>query len=114
MQGAAGREIGRCPAELTMSDSSSGQVFLCCFLALCWVCVSMCGSRGAKGVASVGGCWELLPCPSEPMPAGFKKDPQLVKGEWVVNVGKASVVTYFRRKNYCKEAIVSRERSENM
>lgn len=38
---AVGREVGSCPEELIMSDSSSGQVFLCCFPALCRVCVSM-------------------------------------------------------------------------
>jgi len=49
------------------------------------------GSRGAKGVASVGSCEKLHPCLTKPAPASSKTDLLLAKAKPVSNGGSASV-----------------------
>lgn len=55
-------------------------------------------SRGAEGVVAVRRCWKLLPCPTEPMPAGSKTDPLLAKAEPTSDSGSTSEINTLRRR----------------
>lgn len=69
------------------------------------------------GVASVGSCQEPPPCPAEPVPDSSRMDVLLAKAKPFSHRGKASVITYLRRKQkgYCADVIAAREEwSENM
>jgi len=55
------------------------------------------GSRGAARAASVGSCWKLPPCPTEPVPFSSKTDLLLAKTMPISDGGSNSVVTYLRK-----------------
>lgn len=53
-------------------------------------------SREAEGVAAMRTCWKLLPCPTEPMPAGSKTDPLLAKAEPNSDSGSTTEINTLR------------------
>ena len=63
----------------------------------------------ATRVASVRRHQKLLPCWTEPVPAGSKMDLLVAKAEPVSDVGSTSVIPYLRKGKKCCVAAAGRE-----
>lgn len=80
------------------------------YICFTWQCF---GRGGAAGIASVRRFQKLLPCLTEPMPAGSNMDSRLSKAKSMTDGGSTSVITYIRRgKNVVQQQ--AEENSENM
>lgn len=60
------------------------------------------GSGGVERVASVRTFPKFPPCPTQPMPASSKMDPELAKAEPISDAGSPSGIMYLRWVEYVR------------